>query len=199
MSTPSSPFTAPPSREHLDQIAAAKHAFRKIGRAINVAQFDAWTVGFFGTATLIFALFSFSIVGLILGAGMTAVAYFELSNAGKLRKLELDAPKNLAINQVVLGSLLMGYAIYQLLTGPTDMSQYSELAGAGQMGAKMADDIKSITTLVYNLVYYCLIAIAIFAQGGTALFYLSRKKHLESYLEHTPPWIVEMQRAGIRV
>ncbi|HTL27856.1 MAG TPA: hypothetical protein VL282_01485 [Tepidisphaeraceae bacterium] len=193
------PVPTPLSYQHIDQLTESKKRFRKIGRAINVANFDAWTVGIFGGGTLIVALVSFSFVGLILGAGMTAVAYFELANAGKLRKLDLDAPKNLAINQVVLGSLLMGYAIYSLLTPSIDMSQYSDLAGAGQMGAKMANDLKSMTALIYNLVYFSLIAVAIFAQGGTALFYLSRKKHLQSYLQHTPPWILEMQRAGIRV
>ena len=92
----------------------------------------------------------------------------------------------------------MGYAIYSLLT-PPNMAQYADLAGAGQMGETMASDLNQMTSMIYNLVYFALIAIAIGAQGGTALFYLSRQKHLQGYLQHTPTWIVEMQRAGISV
>jgi hypothetical protein len=185
--------------EHLAEISAAKQKFKKVARAIGVAKFDAWSVAIFGGLTFIVGLGTFSIVGTLLGAGMSYVAYAEFTEAAKLRKLDLDAPKKLAINQVVLGSLLMAYAIYSLLTSHIDMSQYADLAGAGQMGAKMADDLNQMTVLAYRLVYFSLIAIAIFAQGGTALFYLSRRKHLRGYLEQTPAWIVEMQRAGISV
>jgi hypothetical protein len=194
--TPAVPAFTP---ENVAQISEAKARFKKIARAIAVAKFDAWTVAIFGGLTFIVGLASFSIVGTLLGAGMSYVAYAEFTEAARLRKLDPDAPKKLAVNQVILGSLLMGYAIYMLLTTHVDMTQYADLAGAGQMGAKMADDLNQMTTMIYHLVYVCLIAIAIFAQGGTALFYLSRKKHVQSYLEHTPQWIVEMQRAGISV
>ncbi len=185
--------------ENVAELAESKKHFKKINRAISVAKFDAWTVGIFGGLTLIVGLGSFSLVGVLLGAGMSYVAYSEFMNASKLRKLDLESPKKLAINQVVLGSLLMAYAIYMLLTSHADLSQYSDLAEVGQMGAKMADDLNRISTLVFRLVYFCLIAVAIFAQGGTALFYLSREKYLRIYLEHTPPWIIEMQRKGISV
>jgi hypothetical protein len=138
-------------------------------------------------------------VATLLGAGMSYVAYVEFVEASRLRKLDLAAPKKLAINQVILGSLLMAYAVYMLLTMHVDMSEYSDLAGLGPAGASTINSVKQMTTLAYQLMYFALIAVAIFAQGGTALFYLSRKKHLHRYLEHTPPWIVEMQRAGISV
>ena len=39
--------------------------------------------------------------------------------------------------------------------------------------------------------------VAVFGQGGTALFYLSRRRHVEAYLRDTPQWIVDAQRAGM--
>jgi len=39
-----------------------------------------------------------------------------------------------------------------------------------------------------------LIAVALLVQGGTALYYFSRQKHLLRYLQQTPPWIQQMQR-----
>ena len=34
------------------------------------------------------------------------------------------------------------------------------------------------------------------AQGGTALYYFSREKHIRAYREQTPAWIVEFQQGG---
>ena len=65
-----------------------------MARAINVAHFDAWTVAIFGGLTFLVSLVSFSLVGLILGGGMSLVAYLEFVNAARLRRLELDAPKS---------------------------------------------------------------------------------------------------------
>ena len=34
------------------------------------------------------------------------------------------------------------------------------------------------------------------AQGGTALYYFTREKHIRAYREQTPAWIVEFQQGG---
>lgn len=47
------------------------------------------------------------------------------------------------------------------------------------------------------LIYGTLAAVAIFVQGGTALFYHSRRKYIEAYVNETPAWIVQAQRAGL--
>ena len=36
-------------------------------------------------------------------------------------------------------------------------------------------------------------------QGGTAWYYISREKILRRYLDETPPWITQMQRAGVTI
>jgi hypothetical protein len=35
--------------------------------------------------------------------------------------------------------------------------------------------------------------------GALAWYYFSRAKHVRAYVERTPGWIVEMQRAGVSV
>jgi len=41
--------------------------------------------------------------------------------------------------------------------------------------------------------------VAIIAQGGTTLYYFTRAKYIRAYRDQTPPWIVEMQRAGAQL
>jgi hypothetical protein len=46
------------------------------------------------------------------------------------------------------------------------------------------------------LLYGTVIAVAVFGQGGTALYYFSREKHIRQYVQTAAPWVVEMQRSG---
>jgi hypothetical protein len=133
----------------------------------------------------------------VLGAGMLAIAYVEIRGAKRMRALDPAAPKMLAWNQVVLGSLLFAYAIFSLwriYSGHTELAQqldkYPELAA-------VAGDIEGLAKLIGLLIYGTLMAVAIFGQGGTALFYLTRKKHIDAYLRETPQWILDAQRAGM--
>jgi len=42
--------------------------------------------------------------------------------------------------------------------------------------------------------YSALIAVSILVQGGAAYYYLSRRKYLREFLEHTPAWVVDFLR-----
>ena len=51
-----------------------------------------------------------------------------------------------------------------------------------------------LARMISATVYVGLACVAVLAQGGTALYYFTREKHIRAYREQTPPWIVEMQR-----
>jgi hypothetical protein len=185
------------SPEHLQQLATAHQRARKIRRALAVAQFDGWTVAIFAGLTLLFGIFS--PVGLLIGLAMAAVAFFEFRGAAQLRRLDLDAPKRLALNQLFFGSVLLAYAIYALwkvfYTHNPQLDQVTQsLRDAG-----VQLDLRQLERTIALLIYGALAAVAIFGQGGTALYYFTRRKHLESYLRDTPPWILQAQRAGLPI
>jgi hypothetical protein len=182
--------------EHLRQINDARLRGAKIRRALSVAKFDAWSVGIFGGLTFLCALASFSLVGLLLGGGMLAVFWIELRAADRLRKLDASTIKTLAVNQLLLGGLLLAYGLYSLWGvyhehSPIvdELTSMPNVPGVG--------DAVQLAHLIGAVVYGTLIAVAIFGQGGTALYYHTRRKHLDAYLRETPPWIVDAQRAGM--
>jgi hypothetical protein len=51
--------------------------------------------------------------------------------------------------------------------------------------------------MISYLIYGTLALVAIFGQGGTALFYVSRRKYIEEYARQTPAWIVQAQSVGL--
>jgi len=181
--------------QNVREIHEAQFRYRRIARAISVAKFDAWTVLVLGVLSILFSLTSFS--GLLVGAGLTISAMVELKQVARLKRLEFSSLLVLTQNQIGLATVLMLYALYNLYvtaTGP------SPLASLGNSTPEVQDVLKPYEGLVQTAsyaVYVGLIVIAILAQGGMALYYWTRRKFLADYIEHTPPWLIGMQRTGM--
>ncbi len=185
---------SPLSAEHLRQMQDARQRAKTIRRCITVANFDGWSVGVFGALTLLFGVFT--VTGWLLGGGMLAVAYVELSTVPSLKRLEPSAARRLGWNQLALAALLLSYAGWSLYGAWYGPNPFASTIAAAPEAAQMLAPYASLARLISVAVYIALAAIAIFAQGGTALYYFTREKHIRAYRERTPGWIVEMQRSG---
>ncbi len=156
-----------------------------------MAKFDGWSVGVFGGLTLLFGMFS--IAGWVLGGGMLAAAYVELTTVARLKRLEPAAARRLGWNQLALALLLLGYAGWSLhgaMFGPDPLA--STIAAAPE-AAEMLAPYSSMARTISAAVYLTLGLFAIFAQGGTAMYYFTRERHIRAYRQETPRWIVELQ------
>jgi hypothetical protein len=185
------------SDEHLRQITAARLASRKIRRAIGVAKGDGWTLAIFAAFSLLFSIGNWS--GMLMGVCLGAIAWVELYGAGRLRRLEPQATRILGFNQVALSSLLVLYACCQIYAELTGHGQYAALVGTDPQLSDALQPFQQLTNLISMTFYCALIVIAVFAQGGLALYYFTRAKLLRAYIEQTPQWIVAMQKADISI
>ncbi len=188
---PSSPQL---TEEHLRQLAAARVLSRKINRAASVARFDGWTIAVFGGVSVLFGFMD--ITSLLIGAVMCTIAFFELRAADRLRRLDPSAIRVLVIDQAVLGSLLIIYSVWSLVSvtnGSSLASVQSQDPQVAQLLASSQGFVQSITAIVYG----ALIAVAVGGCGGMILYYLSRRRHLQEYLQKTPQWIIAMQATGV--
>jgi hypothetical protein len=193
-----SPTVTAPSPQHLAQIAMARQQFRKIGRAASTAALSGWSIGIFGFITLITGFMSFS--GLMLGVGMCLIAYFELMGAKLIRRLDPDVTKRLAINQLIFGVLLTIYACSSLWTTlhePSDLDK--ELSTQGVDVSQMLGSVGQMEHTITVALYASVILAAFLGCGGMAWYYLSRRKFIVTYLREAPPWIVDLQKAGMSV
>lgn len=161
-----------------------------------MAAFDGWTIAIFAALTFVCGLSSVS--GIVMAAGMAIIACIELTGASRLRRLDPQAARMLGFNQLAFALLLVAYAIWSL---------YHELKSGGGMRAELAavdpsaveilKPFENLARQITLMVYGALIAVAVLAQGGTALFYFTRIKHIRAHLKQTPAWIVQMQRTGV--
>jgi hypothetical protein len=183
------------SPEQLRELEEARRRGAALRRAVNIARLNGWSIAIFAGLTLLGAFLSWW--GLILGVGMAVVAYIEFKGAARIRRLDPSAARMLALNQLFLGALLLSYAVYSLWNAvhgngeiAKELSQYPELQSMG-------GDFASLERLMGYLIYGTLAAVAVFVQGGTALYYRSRRRHIEAYVQQTPAWIQQALRAGM--
>jgi len=184
-----------PSPEHLAQLDAARLAIKKIRRAVSVANFDGWTIAAFAAISIVCSLTSPP--GILLGLGMTYIAWRELSSGAALRRLDTGALRRLAINQVVLSAMVtlyFGWSLYSTLAAPGEISGL--IGSNSDSTSNLGGDVEQLAHTITIWVYVGLILGSILFQGLTAVYYSSRTKILEDYLATTPQWIIDYQRGG---
>jgi hypothetical protein len=189
---PSIPWQLGP--DQLRELAEAREAGKYLRRAIAFANLDGWTL--VAASALSFVCGLASISSMIVAIALGAIATVELRGANQLRRLDESAARKLAFNQIALGTLIALYAIWRIYDGLHGPSPYAEVTRADpRMGHRIEDMARSLTVAIYG----CLILFAIFAQGGAALFYFTREKHIRAYRSRTPGWILQMQHSGVAV
>jgi hypothetical protein len=190
------------STEQIQQIQTARQSNGKIRRAIFTAKFDGWTIGIFGVITLLVAFGGAGLTTLLAGLVMTLVGFVELRAAGMLSRLQENALKILAWNQVGFAILLILYALWGIYgeasgkAAAARSAEMSSLVGGADLG--IGDLGPTISQFMY-LFYGLIILEGLLVQGGMALYYIRRKEPLRVYLAETPPWIIAMQNAGMRL
>jgi hypothetical protein len=171
-------------------LQAAGEQIRHVMKATKVAAFNGWSVGFFAGVSLLFGLFSFT--SLVIGIGLGIVAWNEFRGRKQLRALQPSGLELLWRNQVGFMALIIVYclwSIYSVTARPDPgMTELTDLLGSGT-----GDLVRDLTILVYAVV---IVVTALF-QGLNARFYKVRVEQLENYLEETPQWILDVQRASV--
>ncbi len=190
-SSPGEGFT----QGQLDELQDAAVRAKKIHRAASVATFNYWTLGLFGAPALAMGLFS--LPSLFIGAGLLLVAYNEHRGAKMLRKLDLRAPKMLGLNQLGLIAVLVAYGIWGVAQGLNAENHYAEQIASMPQLAPTLEPLGELYATLSIMVYGGVIAFAFIFQGFNSWYYFSRAKWMRRYLEQTPTWVVQTQRAAI--
>ncbi len=178
------------------QIVAARKRRKAIDRTMSVAGFDAWSSAVLAALCVPFALFSWA--SLLAAIVLAAVAYVEFTGRDMLRRLDPRSLHLLAGNQIGLAVIVILYAVWHLylaLTGQGYAAQIEQQLPpdvAGQLGSSVTQLARSSELLVYTV----LIIATILMQGGTALYYLSRRKALRDYVSQTPRWVLDVLKAA---
>jgi len=184
--------------ENLRELESARFALRKIRRAVSAARFEGYTIAICGGLSIVAGYNS--ITDLLSGTVLLAIGIIEIVGAGKLRSLDPQAAKMLVVNQLTLAGLILLYALWNLTAEamhPTpDLPDLSP--SEAQAVSQYSSPLNGMTHEIMLLLYASLILAAI-VEAGMAAYYRSRVEQLRKYLETTPAWIVDMQKAGVSI
>jgi hypothetical protein len=176
------------------EIELGKQRAQKIRRAANVSKIDGGIMAFFAVGALASILFQ-SWSGFILGCALAVVSFNSFRGAKRLEQLDRTAPAFLAINQFFLAGSIIIYALYSLREGLAGQSDLVKQLGGGGPGDGGAAQIEQLYQLIVWVLYGGLMIGTIVAQGLAALYYASRAKYVRAYLDQTPQWVVDLQKA----
>ena len=168
----------------------------KIDRAIAVATFNGWSIGFFAALSALFLPLSFSLLGLLITLGLAAVAYHEFKGRRLLRALDVSGPRLLGFNQIGLGAVIVVYCLWNLVAELAGPGAYAQTIGEHPELAEVLGSTEGLYRLIVVLVYGAVIVLTIPYQALMAWYYFSRGKHMESYISQTPDWVTDLERAA---
>jgi hypothetical protein len=189
------PAIGPLTLEHRQEFALARKRARPIFRAATVASFNAWAMAVVAMISAPFALFN--LAALVISVALSAVAVNEFRGRRRLLQFNPSAPAILGWNQLIFLVMIITYCIWSIYANLYGANSITEqLRGLDELNSA-ADAFPGVDMVVRNVVvvtYGSLIVLSVVFQGLNALYYFTRKKHIEGYLAETPQWIRELHR-----
>jgi hypothetical protein len=188
-------ITDPLTDAHMYQLQLICKQAKSVEKAARYAHFSGWSTLLAGAFTIPFAISKPST--LVFAMVIAGIGTRELSIRRQLKTLDVRAPKKLALNQLMLGSALVAYAVFMLVSSPgagmveSAMSTDPILNSTPELGSMM-NDLVELERFATALMYVAMIVIAILVQGSTALFYKSKIRKLIKLHRATPHWTLRV-------
>lgn len=178
---------------------------KRFAFARKLASFNGVGAGIFALFALLSAVLDPS--SLLLALPLAAIAFVELNGGQRVARYERKGLVQLACNQLALIALVSSYALVQIFSALDGGSPVNEMLAQSGMAPTDLDlstvsselgDFDAMYRTAVTAFYGVVIAATALVQGGCALYYWSRLKHLERFLAETPRWVVEHLRNGGR-
>jgi hypothetical protein len=184
----------PLSIEHRRELSAARDRSRVIRKAARVASFNGWTTALIAALSAPFSIFS--PVGLALTVGLAVVAFNEFRGRKRLLNFDPRGATLLGWNQIGLLAMIVVYCGWMWYSSVNDsgtvaaeMKSYADLDAALGASGGFETLYKQLVVVFYGGV----VVLSALFQGGTALYYFSRRRHVEEFVAETPAWVRDVQ------
>jgi hypothetical protein len=192
----------PLSATHRRELSAARDRAKTIRKAARVAGFNGWTTAAAAALSAMFLVFDRSGVAIAITLGLSIIAYNEFRGRKRLLNFDPGAATLLGWNQLALLAMIVVYCLWSLYgslgeagTMATELKGYAELDSVLGSAGGFAGLYKTITFAVYGGA----IGLSAIFQGGNALYYFTRRHHVEDFIAETPQWVRDVQGGSIPV
>lgn len=173
------------------QAAHARRAIRSAGRTASVSAWITLALAAIGLPCL---LLWPSWSGAMMTGGLCFVGVIELKGCRRLRRAEPAAATALGRNQLIFLGLIVLYCVAQMLAFSPQQAKAaavspefrSQLAAMPSMEKAIDRQIERWAPVATYGFYGLVILVSILSQGGLALYYFSRRKHILAFNRQVP-------------
>ncbi len=180
----------PLSEEDFRLLRRAAAARRPVRKVAGTARFSAVTTLVIGVAGIPFLIFSPSGIALLMVVGICAIGVIEFVGYRRIRRGTPSAATLLGRNQLAFMALIVGYCIFQMATvarQPLAAFSSPELQSSlSQLDPGLMQQIEHWAPIAGYGFYGLVLVLSVLFQGGLALYYFSRRRHLETLENSTP-------------
>lgn len=192
----------PLTETHLRLLRQVMAARQPVRNAVRTARGSAITILVIGIAGIPIAVLYPSWLGTVVVAGICTIGVLERIGATRLRAGEPAAATFLGRNQLAFLSLIVAYCLIQMLTfSPAQARSALDSAELQQAWSQMPELRQQLDGLIDSFAplatygfYSLVIVVSIAAQGGLAIYYFTRRRHLEALQRSTPAWVQQLFR-----
>jgi hypothetical protein len=191
LSVVDTPLTA----AHRNELVAARDRSKVIRKAARVAGFNGWTTALIAAVSAMFLVFDRSSIAIMMTAALSIVAVNEFRGRKRLLNYDPGAATLLGWNQLGLLAAIIVYCLWMLHAASAETSELSQtLQTYSELGTIDLGEVEGLYRTATNAAYGGAIALSVLFQGGNALYYFTRRRHLDRFLAETPEWVREVQR-----
>ena len=192
----------PLSVSHRRELAAARDRAKTIRKAARVAAFNGWTTAAAAIFSAMFLVFDRSATSIAITVGLSVIAYNEFRGRKRLLNFDPSAATMLGWNQLGLLAMIIVYCLWMLSGSSADAA--SALSSQMESNTErellsMAGDLEGLYKTATLAMYGGVIALSVLFQGGNALYYFTRRRHVEEFIAETPQWVRDVQGGSIPV
>jgi len=204
MSSPdtSTPNPPPISDAQLRAIEQADQRERSFAFALKLARANGVGLAVCAVLALLSDLLEPS--SWLLAGVLALLAYFELRGRRQLAAFDRRGLFTLTMNQLALVAFVCIYAVSRILSARSGQNplaelmqqsgELSQLVGAQDDAGGDAGGLDELVRTGVTAFYALVIALTVVCQGGCALYYWTRRKHLDDFNAQTPAWVIAWKR-----
>jgi hypothetical protein len=172
------------------ELALARDRTKVIRKAASVAAFNGWVTAVITALSAPFALFS--IVGFLVTCILAFVAYNEFRGRKRLLAFDPSAATLLGWNQLGFLAMISAYCGWMLFTNLNSFSSQMQANPELEEALGSLDEFEGLYRLVVVGLYSTVFVLSVIFQGLNALYYFTRRKYVEAYLQETPAYVQEI-------
>ncbi len=183
MTTPTVQPGSPLTEADFLAVRLAEKRHRSIKFAARVAALSAVSTLGIAAISLIITILYFGFWSVVVTIGLTVIGVVEFRAHRALLRIDPAACRTLALNQLAFFALIAVYCLWQMITFsindlPADYRQpITDVYGRGSL------------PMLVNGFYLLVIVLSLAYCGGLALYYYTRRRHVEAFVRETPDWV----------